>query len=187
MRFFTQIAAFAAAAATLVSANSVTFVNQDDTTRHIVFTPSAGNPAINTVTVAGNKQTKVNIPTSWIGNAYAVSEGEPNVPGMLAEFTFQGWNDFTYFDVSAIVNPSDKVGVKQIFPASQLKSTPKTLVSGCLLFPCATAYYAPDDIQTVTTTETDLVVTLGNPGNVASRDVEPGTLVPRHYVLGKLS
>ncbi|KAI0883160.1 uncharacterized protein GGS22DRAFT_36737 [Annulohypoxylon maeteangense] len=186
MRFFAQIAAIAATAATLVSANSVTFINQDATTRHIYFTPSAGNPTINTVTVAGNKQVKVNIPNAWIGNAYAVSEGKPNVPGMLAEFTFQGWNDITYFDVSAIVNPSDKSGVKQIFPASQRKNTPKTSVSGCLLFPCATAYYAPDDIQTVTTKETDLIVTLGN-ANVASRDVEPGTLVPRHYVLGKLS
>ncbi|KAI1214687.1 uncharacterized protein F4807DRAFT_6070 [Annulohypoxylon truncatum] len=187
MRFFTQIAAFAAAAATLASANSVTFVNQDDTTRQIYFTPSAGSPTIDSVTVAGNQQTKVNIPTSWIGNAYSVSEGKPNVPGMLAEFTFQGWNDITYFDVSAIVNPSDTVGVKQIFPASEMQNTPKTLVSGCLLFPCATAYYAPDDVQTVTTKETDLVVTLGNAANVASRDIEPGTLVPRHYVLGKLS
>ncbi|KAI2466530.1 hypothetical protein F4781DRAFT_350503 [Annulohypoxylon bovei var. microspora] len=187
MRFFTQIAAFAAAAATLASANSVTFVNQDDTTRQVIFTPSAGYPTISTLTIEGNKQTKVNIPTSWVGNAYSVSEGNPDVPGMLAEFTFQGWNDFTYFDVSAIVNPADTVGVKQIFPASQLESTIKTLVSGCRLFPCATAYYAPQDVQTVTTTETDLIVTLGSAANVASRDVEPGTLVARHYVLGKLS
>ncbi|KAI1444863.1 hypothetical protein F5Y02DRAFT_388647 [Annulohypoxylon stygium] len=187
MRFFTQIAAFAATAATLVSANSVTFVNQDSTSRQIIFTPSAGSPAIKTITVGGNKQAKVNIPTSWIGNAYSVSQGKPNVPGMLAEFTFQGWNDFTYFDVSAIVNPHDTVGVKQIFPASEMKNSPKKLVSGCLSFPCGTAYYAPDDIQTVTTKETDLVVTLGNTGSVSSRDVKEGALVPRHYVLGKLS
>ncbi|KAI1414385.1 hypothetical protein F5Y13DRAFT_20498 [Hypoxylon sp. FL1857] len=187
MRFFTQLAAFAAAAATLASANSVTFINQDDTTRHIVFTPSAGYPAIDTVTIQGNKQVKVDIPVSWVGNAYSVSEGKPQVPGMLAEFTFQGWNDFTYFDVSAIVNPADTAGVKQIFPASQLKAKVKSLVSGCIAFPCGTAYYAPADIQTVTTKETDLIVTLGNAPKVASREVEPGMLVPRHYVLGKLS
>ncbi|KAI1135132.1 hypothetical protein F5Y05DRAFT_183090 [Hypoxylon sp. FL0543] len=187
MRFFTQIAAFAAAAATLATANSVTFINQDDTTRHVFFTPSSGYQAIDSITIEGNKQAKVDIPISWVGNAYSVNEGAPQVPGMLAEFTFQGWNDFTYFDVSAIVNPADTVGVKQIFPASQLESTVKSLVSGCINFPCATAYYAPADIQTVTTKETDLVVTLGGSSNVDSRDVEPGMLVARHYVLGKLS
>ncbi|KAI0095790.1 hypothetical protein F4776DRAFT_563036 [Hypoxylon sp. NC0597] len=187
MRFFTQIAAFAAAAATLANANSLTFINQDDTTRHVIFTPSAGYQAIDTITIEGNKQAKVDIPISWVGNAYAVSEGAPQEPGMLAEFTFQGWNDFTYFDVSAIVNPADTDGVKQIFPASQLESKIKSLVSGCISFPCSTAYYAPADIQTVTTKETDLVVTLGNSPNVVSREVEAGMLVPRHYVLGKLS
>ncbi|KAI0835329.1 hypothetical protein F5Y06DRAFT_299747 [Hypoxylon sp. FL0890] len=187
MRFFTQIAAFAAAAATLANANSVTFINQDDTTRQVIFTPSSGYPAIDTITIQGNQQSKIDIPISWVGNAYAVREGAAQVPGMLAEFTFQGWNDFTYFDVSAIVNPTDTDGIKQIFPASQLESTVKSLVSGCIVFPCATAYYAPADIQTVTTKETDLVVTLGNSANVASREVQEGALVPRHYVLGKLS
>ncbi|KAI1092535.1 hypothetical protein F5B19DRAFT_204542 [Rostrohypoxylon terebratum] len=186
MRFFTQIAALAAAAASLVSANSVTFINQDATTRQIVFTPSAGSPAVKTITIAGHKQAKVSIPNAWIGNAYAVSQGKPNVPGMLAEFTFQGWNGFTYFDVSAIVNPHDTNGVKQMYPASEAKSSPKKLVSGCVSFPCSTAYYAPNDIQTVVTKETDIIVTLGSSG-VSSRDLEPDTLVPRHYVLGKLS
>lgn len=86
MRFFTQIAAFAAAAATLASANSITFVNQDETTRKIVFTPSAGHASLDSVTVKGNDQAKVdNIPQGWIGNAYSVSEGAPEVVGMLAE------------------------------------------------------------------------------------------------------
>ncbi|OTB06076.1 hypothetical protein M426DRAFT_21196 [Hypoxylon sp. CI-4A] len=187
MRFFTQIAAFAAAAATVASAtNSITFVNQDGTNRKIVFTPSGGYQSVDSITVSGNSQSKVDIPASWVGNAYSISEGSDDVPGMLAEVTFQGWNDFTYFDVSAIVNPSDTVGVKQIFPASELAAEVKSLVSGCILFPCATAYYAPEDVQTVTTTETDLIVTLGNANNITSRDTEP-KYVPRHYVLGKLS
>ncbi|KAI0380811.1 hypothetical protein F5Y04DRAFT_92274 [Hypomontagnella monticulosa] len=188
MRFFTQIAAFAATAATLVSANSMTFVNQDGTTRHITFTPSAGHAAINAITIKGNGQQKVSFPQGWIGNAYSTNEGAPNVPGMLAEVTFNGWNGLTYFDVSAIVNPNDHNGVKQMYPASQLKTKIKSVVSGCLVFPCNTAYYAPNDIQTVTTKETDLIVTLGN-SKVSGRDLEEeeSMLVPRHFVLGKLS
>ncbi|KAI0169603.1 DNase1 protein [Hypoxylon sp. FL1284] len=187
MRFSAQVAAFAAAMATLASANTLTFVNQDGATRKIVFTPNAGLPAVDSVTVPGNGQLKVNMPSGWIGNAYSVSEGAPDIPGMLAEVTFQGWNDLTYFDVSAIVNANDKVGVKQMFPASQASSDPKTSTSGCAIFPCNTAYYQPDDIQTVSTTETDIFVTLGNsPSDVASREAKP-ELVARNFVLGKLS
>ncbi|XXH00545.1 Anaphase-promoting complex subunit 8 [Hypoxylon texense] len=187
MQFFTQIAAFAAAAATLASANSLTFVNQDDTTRTIVFTPNAGLQKLDDVTIQGNDQVKVDIPIGWIGNAYSVSEGAQDVPGMLAEVTFQGWDDKTYFDVSAIVNGNDKDGVKQMYPATQVNSLVKELVSGCTNFPCNTAYYQPDEIQTVSTDEVDLVVTLGNSASdLAAREAEP-KLVARHYVLGKLS
>lgn len=83
MRFSQQLTGFAAA--TLASANSITFVNQDATQRTIVFTSSAGLPQINSVVIAGFDQTKVDFPEGWIGNAYSVSEGAPNVPGMLAE------------------------------------------------------------------------------------------------------
>ncbi|KAL7625371.1 hypothetical protein AAE478_004588 [Parahypoxylon ruwenzoriense] len=187
MPSFTQIAAFVTAAATLASANSMTFLNQDETTRRIVFTPSAGNAPIEPITIPGNNQAKVEFPPSWIGNAYSISDGAPDVPGMLAEVTFQGWNDLTYFDVSAIVNPSDHNGVKQMYPAAEMETKDKATVSGCLIFPCATAYYLPDDIQTVTTKETDLVVTLGNSASdLAARETAP-KLVPRNYVLGKLS
>jgi hypothetical protein len=83
---FSQLTAFAAAAAaTLASANSITFVNQDATQRTIVFTPSAGIQQIDPVIIAGFGEAKVDFPESWIGNAYSVSEGEENVPGMLAE------------------------------------------------------------------------------------------------------
>ncbi|KAI1635289.1 DNase1 protein [Biscogniauxia mediterranea] len=183
MHFLAQLAALAAAAAT-VSANTMTFVNQDDTPRHIVFTPSEGHEAVGSVDVSGHNQVTVNIPASWIGNAYSVSQGAQDTVGMLAEVTFQGWNDLTYFDVSAIVNPNDHVGVKQMFPATQMEAAPKSSVSGCEVFPCDTAYYHPEDVQTVTTKETDIIITLGTPSNVASRDVE-GQRVPRNYVLGK--
>ncbi len=56
----------------------------------------------------------------------------------------------TYFDVSAIVNPSDLEGVKELYPASEKEAKEKVSMSGCSLFPCATVYYHPDDVQTVT-------------------------------------
>ncbi|GAP93105.1 putative DNase1 protein [Rosellinia necatrix] len=185
MHFSQQLAAFAAAAATLASANSITFVNQDATQRTIVFTPNAGLQQIDSVVVPGMGQLKVNFPDAWIGNAYSVSDGKPNVPGMLAEVTFQGWGGLTYFDVSAIVNPNDHEGVKEMYPVSEMQAKEKVAVSGCDLFPCGKAYYHPDDIQTVTTYEVDFVCTLGNPAtqNVV-RDAET-KLVARKFVLGK--
>ena len=47
-----------------------------------------------------------------------------------------------------------------------------------------TAYYHPDDIQTVSTSETDLVCTLGGGNGDAGKREEP-TLVARKFVLGK--
>ncbi|CAJ2507252.1 Uu.00g084380.m01.CDS01 [Anthostomella pinea] len=182
MRFFAQLAAFAATAVTLASANSVTFVNQDATKRTIYFT---GTAPVDKVEIAGNAQMKVSMPISWIGNAYSVSEGAENVPGMLAEFTFQGWNDLTWFDVSAIVKPADINGVKEIYPATEVEATLKSKYSGCSVFPCPTVYYHPNDVQTVSTPETDLICTLGNSNVLVSRDVGEG-LVSRNYVLGKL-
>ncbi|KAI1821567.1 hypothetical protein F4861DRAFT_453378 [Xylaria intraflava] len=185
MHFLRHLAAFAAAAVTLAGANSVTFVNQDSTQRTIVFTPSAGQSSIKSVVIAGNKQSKVSFPHGWIGNAYSVSKGAADVPGMLAELTFQGWNGLTYYDVSAIVNPNDKDGVKQLYPASEKSASHKKLVSGCEVFPCSTAYYHPQDVQTVTSSETDFICTLGTPSKAkASRDVEIER-VERKYVLGQ--
>ncbi|TGJ81233.1 hypothetical protein E0Z10_g7547 [Xylaria hypoxylon] len=185
MHFSQQLIAFAATAATLASANSVTFVSQDATQRTIIFTPSAGLQQIESIVIAGYDKVKVDLPEAWIGNAYSVSEGAANVVGMLAEFTFQGWSGLTYFDVSAIVNPNDHEGVKELYPASEQDTEVKVSVSGCTVFPCPTVYYHPDDVQTVTSLETDYICTLGNPpaGEVA-RDVGV-ELVARKYVLGK--
>ncbi len=185
MYFVSQLAALAFTAATMVSANTLTFINQDSTKRTIVITPSAGHEQISSVEIEGLGQAEVSFPQGWIGNAYSVSEGEANNPGMLAEVTFQGWNDLTYFDVSAIVEPNDINGVKLMYPASQATQSTKSTFSGCEAFPCDTAYYHPDDIQTVTTTEVDLYVTLGNYVGVESREAGP-KYFPRNYVLGKL-
>lgn len=179
-----QLAALAFAAATLASANTVTFQNQDDTTRTVVITPSDGSEQMDSVEVKGHGEAKVNFPHGWIGNAYAVSEGNNDTPGMLAEVTFQGWNDLTYFDVSAIVDPNDHDGVKMMYPVTESDKATQSSFSGCKVFPCNTAYYAPDDIQTASTTEVDLIVTLGTYSDLETRDVDP-QYFPRKYVLGK--
>lgn len=184
MHFVSQLAAFALTAATLASANSMIFQNQDDTKRTIIITPSEGHAQISSVEVEGHGEVKVDFPQGWIGNAYSISEGQDNTPGMLAEVTFQGWNDLTYFDVSAIVDPSDHDGVKMMYPVSQASAASLSSFSGCKVFPCNNAYYQPDDIQTASTSEVDLIVTLGTYADLKARDVEP-EYFPRKYVLGK--
>jgi hypothetical protein len=185
MMFIAKLAALAVAAATAVSAtNTIQFVNQDSTTRSIIFTPSSGHAAVSTVEIAGLATKTVTIPTSWIGNWYSVSKGASNTVGMLGEVTFQGWGGITYFDVSAIVNAADHVGVKQIYPASEASASTKSKISGCTSFPCNTAYYLADDVQTVTTTETALVCTLGTASS-GKRAEEGSELVARKYVLGQ--
>jgi hypothetical protein len=185
MHFIANLAATVAIAASLVSAtNTVTFQNQDDCKKTIIFTPSENKPEIKSVDVNGGDEAKVEIPDSWQGNWYSIDEGQEDKPGMLGEVMFQGWNGLTYFDVSAIVDPNDVHGVKTIYPSSELKSKTKSTMSGCVNFPCNTAYYHPDDIQTVSTPETDLICTLGGGNKGADKREEP-TLLPRKFVLGQ--
>lgn len=158
MQFATTLLALVAAAASVV-ANTVTFVTLDDVTRTIYFTSSNGFE-LDPVTVSNAKQTTVTFPDSYIGNFYAVKDGAENTPGMLGEVTFGGWNGATYFDVSAIVNPNDKDNVKQMWPVNS-----KNPISGCEDFPCNSAYYAADDVQTQVTDEVDLITTLGKASN----------------------
>lgn len=172
--------ASALAAATLASANTVTFKSLDNVGRTVHFTPNAGGNDIEHITVPGGGSKKVEFPQGWVGNFYAVSDGQSNTAGMLGEVAFNGWNGITFFDVSAIVNPNDHVGVKQMYPASS--STP---ISGCEVFPCNNAYYLPDDVQTKTTTETDLICTLGG-GSSSKRSEEVDSPVfKRDFVLGR--
>lgn len=184
MQFFTKLVAFAAAASAVVSAtNTVTFVSQDNTSRKIVFTPSTGHSEIDSIEVAGKATETVTFPTGWIGNWFAICEDADNTQGMLGEVTFQGWDGITYFDVSAIVDATDHNGVHQMWPASENSVSSKTKMSGCAVFPCNTAYYLPDDVQTVTTTETELYCTLGKQTDSTSKRDTP--LVGRDFVLGK--
>jgi hypothetical protein len=83
---------------------------------------------------------------------------------MLAEFRFNGFAGATYFDVSAIVNPDDAEGVKMVFPKNSDKP-----VSGCQTFPCSNAYNRPDDVATLSTDDSELVVLIGNLKNERRR------------------
>ncbi|UNI18844.1 hypothetical protein JDV02_005088 [Purpureocillium takamizusanense] len=158
MHFAASALALAATAA-VANAAGVTFWTLDDKTRTIYFTANegSGSAAIQPVTVSNAKKTRVEFPDTWVGNYYAVQDGAENKPGMLGEINFGSWGGLTYFDVSAIVDPKDHDNVKQIWPASS-----QAPMSGCDIFPCNNAYYLPDDIQTKTTKENELISTLGS-------------------------
>ncbi|KAF7948071.1 uncharacterized protein EAE97_003482 [Botrytis byssoidea] len=176
MQFATSILAVSAALATIVSAGSVHFVNQDSTTRTLVFTPTSGCAEIASLTVSGDSTANQTFPTGWIGNWYSVSEGADNTSGMLGEVCFDSWGGMTYFDVSAIVNPDDVHGVKEMFPLNT--GTP---MSGCQTFPCDNAYNLPDDIQTQATDSDELVCLLGN---LATSKRETRAKVGKEFVTG---
>ncbi|TQV93559.1 hypothetical protein V2A60_010043 [Cordyceps javanica] len=154
---FTKTLFGLAASAAAVNAASVTFWTLDDVERTVYFTPSVSQVEIEPVTVNNKQNTTVQFPDQYIGNFYAVKSGEENKPGMLGEVAFGGWNGLTYFDVSAIVTPTDHDNVKQMWPVGAV-----TPMSGCENFPCDNAYWAPDDVQTKTTPSVDLFTTLGS-------------------------
>ncbi|GJN66048.1 hypothetical protein PLICBS_000064 [Purpureocillium lilacinum] len=156
MRFSASVLALAATAA-VANAATVAFWTLDNETRTIYFNPRPGSRKMEPVTVSNATKKTVTFADSWEGNFYAVVGGAANVPGMLGEVRFGGWNGLTYFDVSAIVNPKDHNNVKQMWPAKSQQP-----MSGCEVFPCGNAYWLPDDIQTKTTQEVDLVTTLGS-------------------------
>jgi hypothetical protein len=150
--------------ATSALAGSVHFINQDGTERTIYFTQNLGLPSIPALTIPGYETANQAFPEGWIGNWYSVSKGKNNIPGMLGEVRFDGFAGATYFDVSAIVNPDDHEGVKEIFPLNS-----NSPVSGCQTFPCANAYNKWDDVQTQATQSGDLVCLLGTLTNERRR------------------
>lgn len=175
MQFFMNLAILASAC--LVSAdNIVTFKAMDSTDRTIVWT---GSSPIEDTTVPGGQNVTVAVPQGYIGNAYSVSSGATNAPGMLAEFAFNSFADATYFDVSAIVNPEDKTGIYQMYPADT-----HSPISGCNKFACGNAYYLPDDIQTKSTTCNHIIVTLGaGPMDVSELQTRGVENFPREAVM----
>lgn len=159
MQFINTLLLAASALASVAAAvNSVHFVNQDSTTRTIVFTAQEGLEAIPDLVIKGHKTANQTFPSSWTGNFFSVSEGAPNVPGMLGELSWNGFAGANFFDVSAIVNPNDNEGVKMIFPKNS-----NTPVSGCQDYtkPCSNAYNQADDIATLSTDDDELICLLG--------------------------
>jgi len=167
MQFFSTVLFAATALASMAAADNVVhFVNQDSTERTIVFTAQEGIEEIPNLVIKGLATANQTFPDSWIGNLYSVSKGAPNIPGMLAEFRWNGFAGANYFDVSAIVNPDDTEGVKMVFPKNSDKP-----VSGCQTFPCSNAYNKWDDVATLSTTDNELIVLLGNLSNDRRRGV----------------
>jgi hypothetical protein len=155
MHFTSSVLALVGSAA-LATANSVTFWTLDDVQRTIYFTSNENAFPMDPIVVSSAEKTTVEFPDEYVGNFYAIADGQENVPGMLGEVKFSGWEGKAYFDVSAIVDPHDHNGVKQMYPADSLWP-----MSGCLVFPCDNAYYLPDDVQTKVTTENHIITTLG--------------------------
>lgn len=145
-----------AASAAAVNAASVTFRTLDGVARTVYFTPSPGSDEIAPVTVDKNGDTNVTLPDSYQGNFYALREDQEHKPGMLGEVKFGGWQGITFFDVSAIVDPTDDNNVKQMWPVGATSP-----MSGCEKFPCANAYVNWDDVQTKATNSKHLMTTLG--------------------------
>ena len=158
----------------LAAANTVEFINQDGTTRNIVFTPQSGLASIDSITIEGHGTANVSFPDSWIGNWYSYNEGSTNVPGMLGEVRWNGYAGANYFDVSAIVDPNDTNGVKMIFPKNS-----NTPLSGCQTFPCSNAYNKPDDVATLSTPDETLVCLIGNLSNARRRAI---ARMPREFI-----
>ncbi|KAK0635204.1 hypothetical protein B0T17DRAFT_612111 [Bombardia bombarda] len=176
------------ASATLATAASVTFKSLDSITRTVRFTTNPSHQQIPDLVVRGNTEVYQEFPDGWQGNWYAVKQGgNIGIPGMLGEVSFSAWGAITYFDVSAIVDAGDIHNVHMMWPAKS--GTP---TSGCAKFHCNNAYYAPDDVQTKTTNEKDLVCTLGETNStiIASRSADDeeaanAPVVERAFVLGK--
>ncbi|KAK3403307.1 hypothetical protein B0T20DRAFT_330098, partial [Sordaria brevicollis] len=153
-------------------ANTITFISLDEHDRTIWSRHKPKCKAVETgiclnenlidikpFNVTGFAHYAINIPLGWEGNFYATAAGNTDRTGMLAEIAWQGFEKGQYFDVSAIENPGDHVGVKQLWPADDKKAE----VSGCISYPCPHVYYHPDDLQTKRATwDTNFWCTLGN-------------------------
>ncbi len=169
------------------------------------FTANPGSQAPAPVAVPGGQVVVVPVHHGFQGNFYAVKAGAPNKPGMLGEVAFDAWENNNFYDVSAIVDPTDVDNVSQMWGANDSAGpftapTNAQLYSGCADFHhlCKTVYINPDDVQTKSTTDPNIIATLGNNGVtfVASsgasdspaakrRYVEDVEGLPHDYVLGK--
>jgi len=186
MQFINTILFAATALASLATAaNTVQFVNQDNTIRHVVFTSQqdTGASKIKDLIVPGLATVDQTFPTGWIGNWFSYNEGQKHELGMLGEVRFDGWNGLVYFDVSAIVNSTDTEGVKMMYPQGQSPAHGSTPVSGCQTAICANRYNVWDDVATKATKSSSLVCLLGNLATPERR--REAQVYPRSFVTGE--
>ncbi|KAH8591169.1 hypothetical protein B0O99DRAFT_520215 [Bisporella sp. PMI_857] len=183
----TLLLAATALASVAAAANTVQFINQDSTTRHIVFTSQEDIAAdkIENLVIGGLETKNQTFPTGWIGNWYSYNEGQYHELGMLGEVRFDGWNGLVFFDVSAIVNSTDTEGVKILYPQGENPNYKSATVSGCQTDICTNRYNVWNDVATKATLNSNLVCLIGN---LATTERKRGAKVyPRDYVLGKES
>lgn len=157
MQLFNSLLLLAATA--VASAKpKVTFVNQDGIPRTVFFTPSVPHAQLPDFHVGAGETRTMDFPSHWIGQWWAKPQGQPRLmEGMLGEVSFEAHEGKTFFDVSAIVNPTDWHNVKMLYPAVSHQPT-----SGCDDFPCDNVYWLPNDEQTKVTPENHLICTLGD-------------------------
>ena len=108
-------------------------------------------------TYARFKGVALNIHSSLSNNAnFALQSDE----GVIGEIAFQGFNDKTFYDVSAIDSNSN-LGIHWIYPTSHFAAN-DTFWSGCFTFGCPNAYEHSGDECTKVTPETSLNVLMGS-------------------------
>ncbi|CAP73703.1 uncharacterized protein PODANS_2_10640 [Podospora anserina S mat+] len=157
MRLFSTMTLALAWIVSALAEPKVTFINQDNKHRTIVFTPSVPHKEIKPLRVPAHQEVTQPFPHGWIGNWWSVTDGKPWIPGMLGEVTFNGYMGLTFFDVSAIANDRDTSGVKMMWPRKSASVT-----SGCDVFSCGNEYTYPDEVQTKATDEDHLMCSLGD-------------------------
>ncbi|CAI6096442.1 unnamed protein product [Clonostachys chloroleuca] len=161
MKFATTLFGLLGSAA-MASAATVTFWTLDDKVRTVTFTSNENRWPIAPVTVSNKEKTVVTFPDNYVGNWYSTIEGEAKAAHpLLGEVQFGGWGGKTYFDVSAVDDPTmqDQKNVQKLWPAGQ--SGPWSGCDQSSWAGCQTLYILWDDVQTKVTEQTDLIQTLG--------------------------
>jgi hypothetical protein len=79
--------------------------------------------------------------------------------GIMGEIAFQGYQDISYYDVTAVHNPNDFQGVHVLVPRGG--NSPKG--AGCIVFPCDTTIYQASQVEgrTYLTTSTEFDCYIG--------------------------
>jgi hypothetical protein len=139
------------------SANSIIFLSRDKTDRFVCFYAAPGHATPVTQRVPDKSTVAIPIPQDWEG-AWQTSFSATNCGpvGIRGEVKFNGFEDKTFYDVSAIDAQNDNSGVKFLYAQSG-----QGVKSGCEHFPCSRSYNKWDDVQTQVTEETDLIIEIG--------------------------